>query len=157
VGTYRTAPAVRHGFVWKNGVYTTFNVPNNDPVLGTVAFGINDRGQIVGDYVDTVAPNAGKRRGFLLDNGVYKTFDFPGAFITVAEGINNPGTIVGFYVDGTDFSQHGFVLSNGVYTKIDVGVPNSINTAVYSINAIGEIAGSYDDAAGVTHGFVGRP
>jgi probable HAF family extracellular repeat protein len=155
VGTYRTAGPVRHGFVWKNGVYTTFNVPNNHPMLGTVAFGINDRGQIVGDYVDTVAPNAGKRRGFLLDNGVYTTFDFPGALLTVAEGINNAGTIVGAYVDAAQ-SQHGFVLSNGVYTKIDVGVLNSINTAVNSINAIGEIAGSYDDAGG-THGFVGRP
>jgi len=47
------------------------------------------------------------------------------------------------------------VLSNGVYTTIDV--PGETNTGVFSINAQGEIVGSYDDADGVTHGYVGTP
>jgi hypothetical protein len=45
------------------------------------------------------------------------------------------------------------VLRRGVYTAIDV--PGGINTGVFSINANGEIVGSYDDAGGVTHGYVG--
>ena len=74
--------------------------------------------------------------------------------LTVAEGINNAGQIAGLYVDA-DGNQHGFVLSNGVYTTIDV--PGGTNTGVFSINAQGEIVGSYDDAGGVTHGYVGTP
>jgi hypothetical protein len=36
-------------------------------------------------------------------------------------------------------------------------VPGSVSTGVFSINATGMIVGSYDDAAGVTHGYVGTP
>jgi hypothetical protein len=48
VGTYRDANEKRHGFIWRNGVFitTSINVPNDDPVLGTVAFGINDVGAV---------------------------------------------------------------------------------------------------------------
>jgi probable HAF family extracellular repeat protein len=157
VGTYRTQivgtnEQRRHGFIWSKGVFTTFNVPNDHPILGTVAFGINDPGQIVGDYVDT----DGTRHGFLLSGGVYTTLDPPGSSFTVAEGINNAGVIVGTYIDAD--GQHGFVFSRNVYTRIDV--PNSTGTAVLSINARGEIVGFYgtsDDPEAPTHGFVGTP
>jgi hypothetical protein len=36
-------------------------------------------------------------------------------------------------------------------------VPGQTNTGIFSINALGEIVGSYDDAGGVTHGYVGVP
>ena len=45
--------------------------------------------------------------------------------------------------------------ADGVYATIDV--PGETNTGVFSINAKGEIVGSYDDAGGVTHGYVGTP
>ena len=54
-----------------------------------------------------------------------------------------------------DGNQHGFVLCDGVYATIDV--PGESNTGVFSINAHGEIVGSYDDANGATHGYVGTP
>jgi uncharacterized membrane protein len=118
---------------------------------GTVAFGINDPGQVVGDYVDTKTV----RHGFLLSQGVYTTLDFPGASLTVAEGINNAGVIVGVYLDAVG-NQHGFVLSQDVYATVDV-LPNSPGTQVNSINAQGVIVGFYVDVNGVTHGFVGTP
>jgi probable HAF family extracellular repeat protein len=154
VGTYRTSDNKRHGFLWSRGasIMTPFNVPNDDPVLGTVAFGINDLGQIVGDYVDATD---GNRHGFLLSHGAYtKPLDPPGATLTVAEGINDAGVIVGVYLDA-NFSQHGFVLKNGVYTQIDV--PGSTATEINSINPQGQIVGYYDDKSGSRHGFVGTP
>jgi probable HAF family extracellular repeat protein len=153
VGTYRSSDMKRHGFLWsgRNFINTMINVPGDDAVLGTVAFGINDLGQIVGDYVDGTPPH--KRHGFLLSQGTYTTLDPPGSSLTVAEGTNNGGVIVGVYFDGNN--QHGFVLTNGVYTKVDV--PGSTATAINSINGQGEIVGSYDDMQGVTHGFVGTP
>jgi len=153
VGTYRSSEQKRHGFIWRNGVFTALliNVPGDHAVLGTVAIGINDPGQVVGDYVDAAQ---GNRHGFLLSRGIYTTLDVPGALLTVAEGINNAGKIVGFYIDAVG-NEHGFILRGGVYATIDV--PNAAFTAVFSINAEDEIVGSYGDSSGVTHGFLGMP
>ena len=150
VGTYRdnTQNNKRHGFLWYNGTFTTFNVPNDDPKLGTVASGINDRGDIVGNYVNM----QGIRLGFLWRQGAYTTLRVSDANFTVASGTNNSGTVVGSY--GNAQPEHGFVWKNGVYTKVDV--PGAKTTSISSINAQGEIAGTYDDAEGVTHGFVAR-
>lgn len=154
VGTYRTSDQKRHGFLWSRGAFimTPFNVPNDDPVAGTVAFGINDVGQIVGDYVDAID---GNRHGFLLSQGTYtKPLDPPGSTLTVAEGINNAGVIVGVYLDA-NAAQHGFVLRNGAYTQVDV--PGSTATEINSINPQSQIVGYYDDQTGNEHGFVGTP
>jgi uncharacterized membrane protein len=158
VGAYRdSTKQKRHGFIWSNGVFTTFNVPNDNTPLGTVALGINDRGEIVGDYVDM---NRNRHHGFLLSNGVYTTLDVPNASITVAQGINDAGQIAGLYFDA-EFNEHGFLLSNGVYAyPIDVNVSNAEGgtTQIFSINAQGAIVGSYqDDMGGATHGFLGVP
>jgi uncharacterized membrane protein len=155
VGTYRDGTQKRHGFTWRNGAFTTFNVPDDHPTFGTVALGINDIGEVVGDYVaanDPIPdpPKPPPRHGFLRSSkGVFTTFNVPGAVLTIGEGINNAGTIVGVYVLA-DGSAHGFVRTNGVFMTVDV--PNSSNTAINSINANGQIVGSYDDSNG-THGF----
>ena len=151
VGTYRDEFEKRHGFIWRKGNFTTFNVPGDHPVLGTVALGINDIGQIVGNYV---AAKDNQRHGFLRSSkGDFTTLDVPGADITIAQGINNAGTIVGAYVVGD--IVHGFVLTNGIFTTVDV--KDALETQIFSINAKGEIVGLYFDAAGVTHGFLGTP
>jgi probable HAF family extracellular repeat protein len=43
-----------------------------------VAFGINNRGQIVGTYAD-----AKQRRGFMLSNGTFTTLTAPGACLSL--------------------------------------------------------------------------
>ena len=110
----------------------------------------------MGTYVDSAGNN---RHGFLRskEGDNYTTLDVPGAIFTVAQGINNAGTIAGLYVDTN--GQHGFVLSGGVYTTIHVDVNGDVaaSTAIFSINAQGEIVGSYSDASGKQHGYVGTP
>jgi uncharacterized membrane protein len=158
VGTFRDAnaspPQKRRGFIWKDGHVTTiFNVPGDDPVGGTVAFGINDKGETVGNYLD---PGVGRFKGFFRSSkGKFTTFEVPGAIRTIGEGINNEGTIVGVYVNEADGSIHGFVLRNGIFTTVDV--PDAVETQVFSINSKGEIVGLYVDAADVEHGFLGTP
>ena len=150
VGTYRDKNQYRHGFIWFNGTFTTFNVPGDLSPAGTVAFGINDSGAVVGDYADA---KSGNRQGFLRSsNGTFTTFNAPDAAITIGEGINNAGTIVGVYLD-KNFNMHGFVLNNGHFTTVDV--PSTSGTQINSINAIGEIVGYYNDFNGGTHGFLG--
>ena len=95
-----------------------------------MGLGINDFGDVVGDYVDS----AGNRHGFLRSKGVYTTLDVPGAVFTVAEAINIFGQITGLYIDANG-NQHGFVLCLGIYATIDV--PGGTNTGVFSVNASG--------------------
>jgi uncharacterized membrane protein len=163
VGTYRDKGQKRHGFIWREGIFTTFNVPDDHPVFGTVAMGINDIGEIVGNFVDVTGDNV-HRQGFLRSsNGTFTKFAVPGRTFTSASGINNAGQIVGFYADD-DFNFHGFVLSSalailkgeeGDYKYVDV--PGAVETQINSINSKGEIVGAYFDADGKQHGFVGTP
>jgi hypothetical protein len=61
--------------------------------LLTAPLGLNNRGQIVGVYVD----GDGLRHGHLLERGRFTTIDVPGAVETDAFGINDRGQIVGAY------------------------------------------------------------
>jgi uncharacterized membrane protein len=154
VGTYRDEDQKRHGFIWRKGVFTSFNVPGDGPdPSGTVAFGINDIGEVVGTYV---AKSDERNHGFLRSkNGDFTTIDVSGAILTVAQGINNAGTIVGIYLDDEGF--HGFVRSRkGDFTTVDAPGASG-DTEINSINAKGEIVGFYVDAGGVQHGFLGIP
>ena len=54
----------------------------------------------------------------------FTQIDVPGAIFTIATDINPQGEIVGFYLDSS-FNLHGFLLSNGVFTTIDVPGANS--------------------------------
>jgi len=79
-----------HGFLRGDGSFTKIDAPNS---TATVAFGINERGAIVGIY-----DRAGERsHGFLFWKGVFTDIDFPGARGTRAKDINDRGWIVGDY------------------------------------------------------------
>jgi probable HAF family extracellular repeat protein len=83
------------------GVYTPLDVPGS---ISTDAYGINNSGQIVGEYRDAQY----KAHGFLLSDGIYIPLDFPGSTFTYAAGINDSGQIVGRYVAGGT-NAHGFL------------------------------------------------
>src|SRR5262249_22456931 len=73
-------------------------------------------------------------------------------------GINNAGQVVGCYQStaGVGFS-HGFLLSGGMYSTLDVPVdvlPTSHSTCLRGINYAGQIVGSTDDLGFNTHGFL---
>src|SRR5438034_1110321 len=107
-------------------IFNTFNQPGIF-TSGTEAWGINDVGQIVGQY-----SNAGGTHGFLLINGTYTTLDDPLATNgTIAYGINDMGQIVGTYDNAT--GTHAFLYSGGVFTTMDDPVVNS-DTFAHGIN-----------------------
>src|SRR3989442_15638948 len=79
----------------------------------TEAFGLNDTGQIVGQYSDL-----GGTHGFLLSGRTYTTLDDPSATgDTFAFGMNATGQIVGSYTNAT--GTHGFLLSVIDYTTLE--------------------------------------
>src|SRR5436190_16127525 len=103
--------------------FTTIDFPG---AILTNAFGINTRGDIVGNYV-----NADKSdHGFLLSGGQYSTIDFPGATTTEAFTINPRGDVGGVYI--TAGVTHGFLLSGGQFTTIDF--PGAPTAEVGAIN-----------------------
>ena len=114
VGIYRsTFGSHDQGFLYQNGTYTTISDPNG--AEGTEAFGINNSGEIVGQYTDS----AGKTHGFIDVDGTFTTIDDPLGVNTAITGINDAGQIVGYYQDSSGI-DHGFVASlNGVSTPED--------------------------------------
>jgi len=114
--------------------FTTLDVPG---ASFTYAFGINDAGQIVGDYYD-----GSRYHGFLLSEGQYTIIKVLSAVGTFAHGINNAGQIVGSYFDGSRF--YCFLLSDGVFTTLDApGAASPLGTSAYGINDAGLIVGTY--------------
>ena len=117
----------------------------------THAFGINSRGQIVGNYTGN-----GQDHGYLFSGGTYSSIDFPGASATYAYGINTRKDIVGSYIAGG--VTHGYLLREGEMTVIDY--PNSASTEVLGINDAGDLVGDYSltsptpCCANGTHAFV---
>jgi probable HAF family extracellular repeat protein len=86
-----------HGFVERNGVFTTINDPAAGAAGFTNAFGINDWGQIVGNYCDST----GACHGFLDTNGHFTDIDNPNAVpgSTVPELVNDVEQVFGYYED----------------------------------------------------------
>jgi uncharacterized membrane protein len=154
-GSYADANFTFHGFLLRDGQYTTLDDPNAGTFSfqGTSAYGINASGSIVGSYTDP----SYLTHGFLLRDGQYTTIDDPYAFLfSEANAINSSGQIVGAYLDGNTV-VHGFLLSHGQYTTIDdpnAGTGVFQGTYAFGINASGQIVGLYVDANYVNHGFL---
>jgi hypothetical protein len=113
-----------------------------------LAIGVNDSGEIVGQYADS----SGVSHGYLQKGDNFTTIDVPfsGAVSTDAEGITNSGEIVGYWDDAS--TSHGFLISGGTYTSFDY--PGAVFTIADAINNHGEITGFYADTSGVYHGFM---
>ena len=120
-----------HSFVYDHGTFTIINDPsagNNSSGTnryeGTYAKSINNKGEVVGYYID----GAGVWHGFLDNNGIFTNIDAELGATNVATGINDNGQIIGYYLDSAGY--HGFLDNNGVFTNIDAGgftIPVGIN------------------------------
>jgi probable HAF family extracellular repeat protein len=128
----------------QNYTVTTIDFPG---ALGTTAGGINDVGQIVGEFADS----NGKGHGFLDSSGIFTAVDVPGASATQANGINNAGQIVGQFVDSAG-NAHGFLYSGGGFTTIDP--PGAVSAGAAGINSAGQIVGGYANPSTGNHGFL---
>jgi hypothetical protein len=153
-----------NAFYLSHGKVKTF-IPTGGS--SATAFGSNDHGTIVGQFVASAATP-----GFIRVNShSFITINAPSGPDTVnAQGINNHGLVVGFYV-GTDTQFHGFMASekaeiNGILTGTAIADPSipvvasepSGTTFVFSqilgINDHGIAVGYYGDSTGSQHGFL---
>jgi probable HAF family extracellular repeat protein len=138
------------------GTFTKFDVPGagTEAGEGTSPHGINDRGEITGEFKDA----SSVVHGFIRhQDGTFSSFDAPRASTAAGLGtlprqINNSGEVAGFYNAGPKGVRHGFVRHpDGSFTVIDP--PGSIGTVVQSLNERGQVTGNYV-AGGAAHGFI---
>src|SRR6266480_1559795 len=109
-------------------VITTFDYPGTGN--NTLPQKINERGDIVGEFIDA----AGVTRGFVRfsDGSFSAPIVDPNDTVgfTEGRGINNSRTVAGDYAT-SDGNLHGFFLSGGTFTGFDV--PGAVSTAVLGI------------------------
>ncbi len=149
VGSYSVGGELPHAFLWSKGVFTA---PLEPPgAVRSAAGTINAQSQVVGTYRHESDP--ARRLGFLWSKGAFTTFRVPddGPGGTTVFSINERGQIAGSYLDPDD-NRHGFLLSHGVYTTIDV--PGAVLTAAEAISDAGELVGFFVDADDAAHGFL---
>ena len=169
-GDYYDSNNVSHGFVrTPNGEITTFDAPGAGSTpglgLGTFPESITWAGAITGYYTD--ANDAA--HGFLRDSkGDFTEFDVTGAGTgsgqgTYADNINEKGEIAGDYIE-SDNVYHGFLRTPDgnivTFNAKGAGTGSGQGTfpaSVDGINLLGAIAGSYQDANNVLHGYVRTP
>ena len=129
-------------FLYDGRQFTTIAVPGADPITVTVT-GINDRGDIVGNFVDHGS------HGFLYTGGSYTQID-PGARGSLIEGINDSGQLIGYFAQ-PDGRLSSFLDTAGAFTIIQF--PGALKTRAEGINDNGQMVGTYDDV-GYGSGFI---
>src|SRR5437667_377300 len=142
-GSVESSIAILSPSALQISTFTTVDVPGS---IETDAFGINNSGQISGDFADST----GREHGFLVAGGSFSTVDVPGSVQTFGRGINDRGQTVGNYLDST-FKRHGYLLSSGSFITFDF--PGAIETRGVGINNSGAIVGRYRDTGGI-HGYL---
>ena len=156
IGVYYTTDGNLHAFEHSifTGSYVSTDVPGS---LTTVPLSINDRGETVGYYL-TVAGTTGQ--GYIREpDGSFKTYDVPGALpnSTFLISTNNLDTWVGGDTDAAGNVTNLLIQGDKVQT---LALPASFGASYESfqtINDEGAIVGYYNDAAGLSHGFLALP
>jgi len=135
-------------------LFLPFDVPTE---LGTftTAFGINNKGVIVGNYFsldETID-------GFVFERGEFTPVAVPGSGFDRGSliAVNDWGIAVGTFEDADTGIGHAFVRSrDGRITVLPDAAPGALLTEGTGINNCGTIVGFYFQADGVRHGFILR-
>ena len=120
------------------------------------AAGINDKGAVVGTYVDS----AGKAHGFLKVGAKITNLDPPGAVsgnpVGPADGfINNKGVITIFALNSASTYVSFTTANNGkTYKPFHGKGEGASGTAIHNINNNGDIVATVFDSAGNRHGIL---
>ena len=126
----------------------TYQTVNDPHATLTFPLGVNDLGQIVGQYQDS----SGIWHGYEEIGGKFSEINvtFAGTSGTFAASINNSGEIVGGY--NSTAGGYSFTLIAGTYTSFNY--PGAVFSEAFDVNTNGDIVGIYEDTSGVFHGFL---
>ncbi len=132
--------SVNHAFIWKEGLLTDLGTLGGKV---SVAFGINDSGQVVGESY-TRGPFV-KRRPFIWENGFMTALGNLGQDDGAAESINELGQVVGWSRrdDRSWGRRHAFLWFQG--DMVDLGTLGGDESYAKDVNDLGLVVG---EAAG---------
>lgn len=117
--------------------------PENSTGLATSVLGMNDKGDIVGTYLDNTT---GTYKGFLRSsNGSVSSYSAPGSsFITIQTAINNAGAVTGAYINASG-EAFAYVRQGNKLDIFQVPVDNAgavnVQTIPLYINVKGQVSG----------------
>ena len=163
VGCYHDTDTMgtMHGMMFDGSNYTDISTPAS---MNNGVF--PDGGLTAGLYTDMTT---NVTHAYLQSGGNIAPFDFPFSLSTAAWDMNPSGQVVGNYTDLAK-KAHGFLLTpsrlestfgitpepglSPFYRFESIDFPGAATTNAWGINSQGDIAGSYVDSAGKTHGFL---
>lgn len=134
-GTGSTKNDGIRGFLWSNGTMHNLGVvPSGGQ---TIAYGINDSGQVTGSSVV-----AGQQHAFLYQNGVMTDLGTHGGVLSVGRDINNAGAIAfNRYISGNSPVAFRY---DGAFNSVD-RLPGNNSSVTFRINSNGYTAGASID------------
>ena len=161
VGNTGTCGGMTHAVSWENDKVTVLKDLGTG--AGAIAYGNNNRGQIVGSVF--VTPGGATRYGALWKNGVLTNLGtLPGDMSAIATGINDLGQVVGSAWDSHFNWTDAFIYQDGVMTNLNTLFPKDSNlhaTMANKINERGQISGMATVISGPEkgklHAFLATP
>ncbi|HEX8893674.1 MAG TPA: DUF3466 family protein [Terriglobales bacterium] len=166
VGYTGDCGAMGHAVSWENGTVT--KLEDFGAGYGAIAYGNNNRGQIVGAVY--AAADGSIQYAALWQNGVLtnkpEDMKLPGTgdIASIASGINDLGQVVGSSWDSNFNWSNAFIYQDGVMTNLNDLFPKDFNlhaTMANKINNRGQISGMgtvrTGPDAGKVHAFLATP
>lgn len=129
--SYNCSQTMTHPVSWTNG--TASALP--DYGHGGVAFGNNNRDQIVGAVG---SPDGMTMYGALWQNGTLTNIEPPPGDFAIASGINSRGQVVGSTFDSHLDWADAYIWQDGVMTDLNTLIPGNSNLYATMANKINE-------------------
>jgi hypothetical protein len=141
-----TSTGLYTGFVYSKGKFTSIDFPKSN---GTQAIGINDKGDVVGLYLDS----SNTQHGYSKIGSKYTSFDVSGAEDAEGWDINDKGEMAVFAIS-TAGGSVSYIYNGKKFTQIKDPNEGSDGTIIRSIDNNGDIAGTYFNSSGDEIGFL---
>ena len=145
VGVSLNKVGQENAFLYSGGTMTDLGTLGGG-IDGSTAYGLNSKGQIVGQSSTEDDP-----RAFLWQNGTMSALTPSGSGISTASSINDAGQVVG-YSSAAEDTFHASLWQGGQLT--DLGTLGGNSSYAYGINSSGQIVGSSITADGAAHAFL---
>jgi probable HAF family extracellular repeat protein len=146
-----------HAVLWQDG--KPINLGTLGGAVFNIAFGINNRGQVVGG---SDLPGDIGHQAFLWENGVMTDLgSLPGLPVSQALSINNQGQVVGFSQDLLGVTIVAWIWENGLITDLNSLIP--ADSPWFLVEALGindraQIAGfAFNTSTRELRGFILTP